>query len=203
MNVGKSFVRIDVKTSGINEAVSSMLKLQSPQTRKQAIAAGAGDAEVVVQRYYNQRGRNLWTNGTGPTHGPGRRVTQWWRGTEDWIVTKATSTGAVLENSHIGLSHKITGGVIRAKRKKFLTIPIHPQAHGLTAKQFSRSISPLFRVKNALMMAGENDGKPVPVFALKKSVNQSPWPNALPPEDSYTTAFMTGVLDELIRQAEA
>lgn len=190
-------MKVTITTTGIDSALRSMLRLQNPQTRKSAIAAGANEAEVVVQAYYQTRGRNLWTNGTGPTHGPGRKVTQWWRGTELWTVKKVTTTGATLENSHIGLAHKITGGVIRAKRKKFLTIPMHPQAHGLTAKQFGRSIAPLFRVKNALMFE-DNTGKLTPAYALKKSVNQAPWPNALPPEDSYTTAFAKGVLDNLI-----
>jgi hypothetical protein len=196
MNTGKTFLRVSVKTSGLNAALSSMIKLQSPQMRRKAIAAGAHEAETVVQAYYQNRGRNLWTNGVGPTHGAGRRVTQWWRGTEEWTVKSSNATGAVLENDHIGLSQKITGGTIRAKRKKFLTIPIHPQAHGLTAKQFSRTIAPLFIIKGALMMAGENKGdKPIGVFALKKSVTQKPWPGALPPENSYVTAFMNGVLD--------
>jgi hypothetical protein len=202
MNTGKGFIRVEVKTTGLDSTVKSMLKLQSPQIRRKAIAAGAHESETVVQSYYQRNGRGLWTNGTGPTHGAGRKVTQWWRGTERWNVSRVTQSGATLENSHIGLAHKITGGVIRAKRKKSLTIPIHPQAHGLTAAQFSRTIAPLFRIKNALMMAGENDGKPIPVFALKKSANQAPWPNALPPEQSYTDAFMRGILDTLIYELE-
>lgn len=204
MRTGNSFLRVNVSTSGLNQALSSMLKLQSPQLRRKAIAAGAHEAETVVQAYYQNRGRNLWTNGVGPTHGPGRRVTQWWRGTEEWTVKSSNQSGAILENDHIGLSQKITGGTIRAKRKKFLTIPIHPQAHGLTAKQFSRTITPLFIVKGVLAMAGENDGdKPIGVYVLKKSVTQKAWPNALPPENSYTTAFMDGVVESLMRDIEA
>lgn len=204
MKTGNSFLRVNVSTSGLDKTVSAMLKLQSPQLRRKAIAAGAHEAETVVQAYYQNRGRNLWTTGAGPTHGPGRRVTQWWRGTEEWTVKSSNQSGAILENDHIGLSQKITGGPIRAKRKKFLTIPIHPQAHGLTAKQFSRTIAPLFIVKGVLAMAGENDGdKPINVYALKKSIRQDPWPNALPPENSYTTAFMEGVVDSLMRDIEA
>ena len=66
-------MKVTITTTGIDSAVRSMLRLQNPQTRRSAIAAGANEAEVVVQAYYQNRGRNLWTNGTGPKHGPGRK----------------------------------------------------------------------------------------------------------------------------------
>ena len=100
-----------------------------------------------------------------------------------------------------GFSHKITGGTISAKRKKFLTIPIVPEAHGLSAKTYSKTIKPLFRVKN-LLVQSEPDGKIKPIFVLKKSVTQAPWKGALPPENTYLDAFAAGVLDTLIAESE-
>ena len=76
-----------------------------------------------------------------------------------------------------------------------------PQAHGLSARDYSRRYSPLFRVKGVL---AEKDDKAEsgirPVYALKKSVTHKPWPKALPPEASYVDALIDTALDYLIDQ---
>lgn len=78
--------------------------------------------------------------------------------------------------------HKVTGGTIRAKRAKCLTIPVHPDAHGRRASvlEMTKGIQ-LFRVKNVLAARGA-DGQLTVFYALKKSVTQAPDPEALPPE---------------------
>lgn len=201
MNGGKSFIRVQVKTTGMDSAVQSVLKLQSLQIRRRAIAAGGLEAETEIQKYYQNKGQTGWVNPALPTHGAGRKLTQWWRGTERWKMLSPTSKGIVIENNHTGLAHKVTGGTIKAKRKKFLTIPIDPRAHGLRAKDFQRNIAPLFRIKNILAMK-ESDGSVKGIYALKKSITQQPWPNALPPEQGYTSAFIEGVTDVLMNEIE-
>ena len=199
MREGKSFIRI--KVTGMKEAIYSALLLQSLPIRKKAITHGALDAMQVIKNYYASKGRPLWVNNALPTHGAGRQRTQWWRATEyAWFLKSRDTKSAIIENSTIGLSHKITGGTIRAKRRKFLTIPIDPRAHGITAKQFSRSISPLFRVKNILAYADDDGATKTfkPAYVLKKSVTQKPWLGALPPEQGYIDAFARGVIDSLI-----
>ena len=114
-------------------------------------------------------------------------------------MTKATRSGVTFSNAAIGLAHKVTGGTIRAKRRKFLTIPIVPKAHGLRAKDYSRTISPLFRVKGVLAEKDEGSETGIrPVYVLKKSVTQKPWANALPPEASYVDALIDTALDYII-----
>jgi hypothetical protein len=185
-----------VKTVGIDEAGMAILNLVSPATRRAAIRVGARSANDAVKNWYRAKGQNHW-KGTGPTHGPGRKKSGWWRGTARWVVDTANDTGATLSNSHIGLAHKITGGIIRAKRKSFLTIPIHPKAHTLSAATFSKTIAPLFRVKNVLAMQGKRGTGIIPVFALKKSVTQAPWPNALPPDGVFLDPFMDGAAERI------
>lgn len=200
MQTGKSFVRASVKLVNFDETKAAILRLASPAQRKIANESGALAAGDAIRTYYASRGRNLWLNLALPTHGAGRRPTQWWRSVANgWTDSPATSAGVTFSNSTIGLAHKVTGGTIRAKRKSFLTIPIDPRAHGMTAKTFSRTVLPLFRVKNALM-ATENDGTLTPIYALKKSVTQAPWPGALPPEQSYVDPFLDAALDSLERQ---
>lgn len=204
MKTGKSFIRLTVNTTGLNETVQDILKLQSTSVRKIAILAGAMDANQEVKNYYAAKGQPFWKNLALPTHGAGRQKSQWWRNTEvQWKIKSATGKGAILENDTVGLAHKITGGTITAKRRKFLTIPIDPRAHNISAKNFSRSISPLFRVKNILAIKDENEPSGIKgIYALKKSVTQKPWPGALPPEQSYVDAFMAGVLESLMKQIE-
>jgi len=195
-------IKTTITVTGLNEVTSSMLALQSTEVRRRAINAGANDALVVVKKYYGVGGSALWS-GNGPTQGAGRKKTQWWRKVEsNWSVASTSSTGATLSNINTdGFSHKITGGTISAKRAKFLTIPIVPEAHGLSAKTYSKTIKPLFRVKN-LLVQSEPDGKIKPIFVLKKSVTHAPWKGALPPENTYVDAFAAGVLDSLIAESE-
>jgi hypothetical protein len=195
-------IKTTITVTGLDKVTSSMLALQSTDVRRRAINAGANDALVVVKKYYGVGGSALWS-GTGPTQGAGRKKTQWWRKVEsNWSVASTSSTGATLSNINTdGFSHKITGGTISAKRAKFLTIPIVPEAHGLSAKTYSKTIKPLFRVKN-LLVQEEKDGKIKPIFVLKKSVTQAPWKGALPPENTYVDAYAAGVLDTLIAESE-
>lgn len=199
---GKSFVGIKVQTVNVNETSTAMLRLVAPATRMQALKQGAMSALDVIRAYYNGRGRLPWINPSLPTHGPGRKLTGWWLATgSGWSITKKNGRSVTFANAAIGLAHKVTGGTIRAKRKGFLTIPLVPQAHGLRAKDYSRSISPLFRVKGVLAEADPDSPTGIrPVYALKKSVTHKPWPNALPPEASYVNAMMTTALDYIVDQ---
>jgi hypothetical protein len=199
---GKSFVGIKITAANINETKLAMLRLAAPQSRMQALKVGAMSALDVIRAYYNGRGRLPWINPSLPTHGPGRSLTGWWLATASgWAVTKATGGSVTFANGAIGLAHKVTGGTIRAKRRKFLTIPIVPQAHGVSARDYSKRFSPLFFVKGALAEADENAESGIrPVYALKQSVTHKPWPNALPPEASYVDAMINTALDYLIEQ---
>ena len=200
MQTGKSFVRASIKLVNFDESSAAILRVASPAQRKIAIEAGAIAAGYAIRNYYASRGRNMWLNLALPTHGAGRKPTQWWRSVANgWTDSPATSTSVTFSNSTLGLAHKITGGTISAKRKRFLTIPIDPRAHGLSAKNFSVNVLPLFRIKNALM-ATEKDGTLTPIYALKKSITQKPWPGALPPEQSYVDPFIDEALESLERQ---
>jgi hypothetical protein len=200
IKTGKSFITIN--TVGLDEAKLSALKLAAPDVRKAAVLQGGEDAIEEIRKYYAMAGRNKWVNPALPTHGAGREQTRWWEGTaRGWSLSQPNTNKVTFSNSTTGLAHKVTGGVIRAKRKKFLTIPVDPKAHGKTAKDYSRRVSPLFRIKGVLAEEDPN----VPngfraIYVLKKSVTHSPWKGALPPEQSYTDAFLNGALDYLIAQ---
>jgi hypothetical protein len=197
MKEGKSFIGITVKASNLNETKTAMLKLAAPATRASAIKVGAMAALDTIRAYYNGRGRIPWINPSLPTHGAGRSLSGWWLKTASgWSTTKADANGAKFENGMIGLSHKITGGTIRAKRRGYLTIPLVPKAHNMKARDYSQSVSPLFRVKGVLAEKDDNAESGIrPIYALRKSVTHKPWPNALPPENSYVDALLNEALD--------
>lgn len=200
MNQGKSFVGIKVIVDNLNETKLAMIKLTEPNLRSDAIKQGSISALDEIRAYYNGRGRLPWINPSLPTHGAGRKLSGWWLATASgWSITKANRAGVTFSNGAIGLAHKVTGGTIRAKRRKFLTIPIVPEAHAVSARDYSRRISPLFRVKGVLAEKDDNDPDGIrAVYALKKSVTQKPWPNALPPESSYVDALINTALDHII-----
>jgi hypothetical protein len=198
-------MKITITATGLDPVKASMIRLQSASVRKIAVMTGAQDALEVVEKYYNSNGSRLWENPSLPTHGPGRKKTQWWRKVAgSWSIMGVSGSGVTLRSKGaIGFSHKVTGGTITARRAKFLTIPIVPEAHGLTARTYSRTIAPLFAVKGVLAQADENSPTGIkPVFVLKKSITQKPWKNALPPEKTYLDAFTNGALESIIAQIE-
>jgi hypothetical protein len=198
-------MNVTITTTGIDPVKSALIKSRSAAVRKQAVLYGAQIALAAVNKYYDMAGSILWENPSLPTHGPGRKKTQWWRKiSKSWSIIGASGNGATLRSKGvIGFSHKVTGGTIRARRAKFLTIPIIPEAHGLTAKTYSRTIAPLFAVKGVLAQADPNSASGIkPVFALKRSITQKPWPGALPPEKLYTEAFADAALESIIAQME-
>ena len=196
-------LKVDVTMTGDQSAKLGIIRLAAPAQRKQAVADGGIAALNVIKGYYAAKGRPFWVNPALPTHGPGRKVTQWWRSTETgWSMKQTNTFSASFTNGTIGLAHKVTGGTIRAKRKKFLTIPIDPRAHGLTAKTFARTIAPLFVARGMLMFVDEQTADVKAAYALKKSITQRPWPGALPSEASYLDAFLDEALDSLINSFE-
>jgi hypothetical protein len=189
-------IGIRIQVGSVEEVKLSALQLASPEVRKEAIKAGSLSAKDKIEGYYQTRGRNPWLNLALPTHGAGRKQSRWWERVATGWTTKNTSSRVTFENKTIGFAHKITGGTITAKRKKLLTIPVIPEAHGMTAKGYSRSISKLFRIKNTLCQSDQNGGIK-PVFVLKKSVTQKPWPNALPSDETYVPEFIESALSYL------
>ncbi len=195
--IGSSAIGIKIDVSQLDSIKTDIIQSMSPETRKNALKIGAESALIAIKGYYTKTGRNNWVNNLLPTHGPGRKLTDWWKLVESgWTVGNVTSQTATLSNSSTGFAHKVTGGVITAKRKKYLTIPVHPTAHGVRARDYANSIAPLFAAKGILFRT-EDDGALTQIYALKKSVNQKPWPTALPPEQTYADAFINSAVDHI------
>ena len=119
----------------------------------------------------------------------GPRSNQFWqevvRGWQDPVV----SGKRVVITNTFGLLHwKTTGGTITPKRARMLTIPLVPEAKGLTVAEFvAEEGTPLFRAGNALC---RRIGKKLEaIYALSASVTQAPWPGAMPPDAELKEVF--------------
>jgi len=200
----RAFGTSSTRDDGMKELAMDLFAISSNQRRQKGVESGSLAAIDRIRKYYSSKGSALWEVKPGPTHGPGRRKTQWWRRVEGgWNRGKATARGVEFTNKTVGFAHKVTGGVISAKRKKFLTIPVIPQAHGLTAKTFSRTIAPLFAAKNSLMMTTA-DGGVKAVFALKKQTKRiPPRKDALPEEREYMPHFIKTLFDSLLEDFDS
>jgi len=113
-----------------------------------------------------------------------------WRGVADATrLAKSDDTGAVVECDHPAGAFKETGGVIRPKYKKALTIPISDEAKRKTYADFVRGGRSLFTVRgktpDTVGITGYVDGndKFHPLFALRTKVTQKPDP-WFPPDET-------------------
>ncbi len=215
-------MKITLQITGQSSALDKVAKLASTETR----AAGnriAGQAlRDYVANWYREKGEKHWLNPKLPTHGPGRKKTGW--GTTlnmGWQVLDATaeavSVGTPDENGV--LRHKINGGTISAKNARALTIPIIPKAHGKrvvdyvreTGKQLFTLRQSLLNIRNQYKGTDHQTGYLFEkfgrdgiraVYALKKSIRQAPWPNAIPKSEDMQGVFKEALTDYFITETQ-
>jgi hypothetical protein len=129
--------------------------------------------------------------------GLGTRRTHFWNDVADSVVGPIVDGGtARVEIKDYRIRQKIYGGTISAKNVRFLTIPMHPDAYARRAVDVEGLFGKLFviRMKDGrLFLAGKPDGKAVFYYRLKESVNQEPWPTAVPKRASLIDSFRSGV----------
>lgn len=142
-----------------------------------------------------------------------------------WNFQSSERDGATISNNATHYAFKVRGGTIAPKRAKALTIPLIREARGLYASVYEQNTGrKLFisKSRNALLerVEGTTTGargrrrtagssairtnQVRAVYALVKSVTQPPWPGAVPPDEVFTTAFVTEYregLAELIEES--
>lgn len=96
------------------------------------------------------------------------------------VITEVTETSAVLLNDHYAANQKQFGGVIEAKDKAALTIPITKEAKGKTAKEFKEGGRKLFVLPGSKGVLGYADGKKKfhALFVLRRRTRRQkadPW----------------------------
>ena len=97
----------------------------------------------------------------------------------------------------------MSGGVIRPKRSKALTIPLVAEARGLTAAVYEQNTgNKLFIPRGKSVLAIKNGSGIRPIFALAQQAVHKPWPNALPDKDVLADAFIEEMRQALLRALE-
>ncbi len=116
------------------------------------------------------------------------------------------ATTVVVSINHPAIAQKVRGGRIVAKRARFLTIPVSPEAYGRTAETLAHEKGIL------LFVLGKPDGQKgvlaelsttrgiVVHYLLRRSVNQAPDPTALPPLAALETAAVERAEAALARE---
>ena len=156
--------------------------------------AGAEVKEFI--QLYHEEFDGKWR---GAHYMSGPRSGQWEKDVAaDWHDPVAIDANTVkIVNTHPHLAHKITGGTIRPVNAGALTIPLIPDAKGLSAREYeAASGNRLFIAKSVLAYQGD-DKELVPVYALKQSVTQEPWPGAMPAAEDIQTVFDKAIAIEL------
>lgn len=192
---------VTITAKGLDDAIAAVVGKFDAKKRAGANKVGARAAQQSLKKYHRSKGRKLWIV-PGPTHGPGRTNTGWYKQVAAaWATGAISENGAQVINGAQFFAHKVTGGTIKAKRVRFLTIPLIPEAHGKTAKQFEQEEgTPLFRIGRALFMSNARPGtdKVTAVYALKRSVKQAPTKGALPVNDVFMDPFTKAMADYLL-----
>ncbi len=216
-------IEIEVNVSGEASAVLRRVidSLTGPEAAELNEVGGRAAAQAAAKyhREFDQRGGWRGTGGGGSRFGADVAA--------GWHFLIADRTGALIYNDADHYGHKVRGGTIRAKRVRFLTIPLVPEAKGLRVETYVQNTGHrLFTIpgRHALFEragGGESvirrtqgrhqDGSMErlrrkagirAVYALVRSVTQPPWPGALPPDQLVTDAFTKAWRGELADRIE-
>jgi hypothetical protein len=101
-------------------------------------------------------------------------------------VTQLNDKGALIEIADPRFLHRITGGVVTAKRRKFLAIPLIAEAYALSGKGSIREAAPGLTLKFPFLGTDEN-GEFRKWFILVKSVTHSAHPEEQPDTDQLSS----------------
>lgn len=177
----------DKASPAMKQFIAGLTGAESEGLNK-AGGAGAVDAAREYHATFDQsggwRGKRYLGSGAEGSHF-GSEVTV------GWNLRAVTMGGATIANNATYYAFKVSGGTIRPKRKKYLTVPLIAEARGMMASVYSQNTGhKLFTIpgKSALF---EQSGEGVrAVYALIRSVTMGPWPKAVPDNEVIADGFL-------------
>lgn len=199
----------------VEVSITTTDTISGPLREKIAAMQPARIAKVVGPRVNELTRGHLVANGTNQRGWPS---TGFWEDAARATGWKDMGDGSVLISiAKIGVRQRYRGGAIVPKNVKFLTIPIHPDAYGKTAKDFDNLIL-ITTPKGAYLAQGSFEslgltkdgrrtrrgrGSPIKrqvltfLFKLSSGVDQVANPNVIPSPADYTRAALTA-LDQAV-----
>lgn len=120
----------------------------------------------------------------------------------DVLPPNATNSDVSVTVTTPGISRAYHDIDIDPVNGQFLTIPLHADAYGLSAREYSERYGKLFRINQkgstekgkVLYSKDALNGKPVPLFALTTHVHQVRDPSLMPTNDKMTEEAINGAL---------
>ena len=200
-------MNIEIEMSGFDAVLNEAMKIVAPETLEAANRESGEYLRDYLASWYDNKGREHWVNNSLPTHGPGRMSTGWFSNiARKWFLSSADASGAVITHpdEDRSLRHNLRGGTITAKNAGALTIPLVPEAPGRRAADYRSAIGELFTIpnKSALFEAVEGGGVRA-VYALRQSITQDPWPDAIPASEELAAAYGIKLMDVLAASLDA
>lgn len=102
--------------------------------------------------------------------------------------------GVAVAINHVGIAQRYFGGDIVPKVAKWLTLPIHPDAYGFRAREFSDLFFIPGEDGRRAWLARDTDGdSSTPgefMYLLVRRIHQEPDPTVLPPEEEQQAAAL-------------
>ncbi len=211
-------MKVTISITGIQSALDKVMALSHPKKCTQAHRIAGQALRDYIAGWYREKGEEHWQNPSLPTHGPGRRSTRWAaKHLFGWRLIEATANSVTVgtPDEDGSLRHKIYGGTITAKKARALTIPVIPKAHGKRVADYeSETGKQLFPLRQSLLnIRNQHKGTDFgtgylfekfgrggirAVYALKKSIKQAPWPDAMPKNDDMKRVFRDSLLNFFI-----
>jgi ribosomal protein S10 len=218
-------IKMQVKLSGSGSRVLAALAGSLTQEQMKSLNSVGGRAAANEARDYHRdfdkaggwRGSKYLGKGIEDGTPFGAAVAK------AWAFSSSDEAGATIGNDAKYLGFKVSGGTIRPKRAKALTIPLIPEAKGRRAADYQIDFrTRLFQIKGKSALferieATANGARgrrsqagatPIrsssvrAVYALAKSVTMKPWPGALPPENRLASAFAEAWEQEIKRRIQ-
>lgn len=175
-------------------ATARLRELASPQRRVAALRKGGEAVRDFLRRFWERKDAaepNQWFSA-------GSIRTHFWNQIAQSVDEKVTTRGneATVTVKDHRLAQKIYGGPIFPVKAKALTIPNHPDAHGVSARELERQLGIklfILKVRGEAYLAGKKGRSVVRYYMLRRSVNQAPWPKSFPERRSISRVLKDGV----------
>lgn len=188
-------IEISLDMTGIDEAITDLMNAVSPDRMTIAnVDIGRGVVDYI-REWYREKGNDHFSNPSLPTHGSGRKSKRWAEQVYVSWHSEESSSGATVyfqspSGESMGLGLKVKGGTVTAKRAKALTIPLVPEAHGVSASVYSKMTGTRLFVAGkkstetgGALCVSDGKGGVKAIYALRKSVKFNPWPEAMPSDE--------------------
>jgi len=199
-------------SGGIASGFDALLKALSPKGCAAVHATAAQRVASALADYHRGfASSGGWSSGGSQGSGGSGKPPFGRDIAEGWTVQASDAGGATVTNTSPLFLHKLNGGTITPRKGKYLTIPMVPEARGLSVAGYQATTGRrLFRLRGSGARAlfektgnaPGNGGRSSlrAVFALATSATQRPWPGTMPPDsliDSTLTDAWGKTLDGL------